>query len=195
MVPPLSPSERHRRIRRIKRLLRPLPRRTNVHRYPVLKWFGEAARKRAYLWSFRLGAMTPAFYFGSILSLLPLIGVQLPLAFLGALLLRANLPVFAGLQMITNVFTAAPIYLFTYRVGLWFMELIGMHSPANAYGRGASATALGGIVCGLILGCILDCTYRFLAYEAGKHHWHLPRRKGAAAKESASTDDTRGHNV
>jgi hypothetical protein len=75
MPAPHSP-ERHKRIRLVKRLLRPLPRRTNIHRYPVLKWFGEAARKRAYLWSFRVGAMTPAFYVGSLLTLQPLIGVQ-----------------------------------------------------------------------------------------------------------------------
>ena len=38
--------EKRRRIRRLKRWLRPLPRRANVRRYPVLNWFAIAARKR-----------------------------------------------------------------------------------------------------------------------------------------------------
>src|SRR3546814_6139453 len=34
-------------------LLRPLPRRANVSRYPVIKWFAGLARRLPFLWSFR----------------------------------------------------------------------------------------------------------------------------------------------
>jgi len=163
-----------------------------VHRYPVLKWFAVTARKRAYLWSFRVGAMTPAFYVGSLLSLQLLIGVQIPLAFLGALILRANLPVFVGLQLLTNVFTAPAIYALTYRVGSYVTDLLGITGPAIRGGRAGTNFVVGGIVCGLVLAFVLDTIYRFLAYEAAKHHWQLPRRKRETAKESASPDDAGG---
>jgi len=63
---------RFSRIRRVKKLLRPLPRRTNIHRYPVLHWFAGTARKKDFLWSFRRSAVMPAFYVGWVLTLLPL---------------------------------------------------------------------------------------------------------------------------
>ena len=62
---------RWRRIRRVKKWLRPLPRRATIHRYPILKFFAESARKRIYLWSFRVENAVPAIYAGCILSLTP----------------------------------------------------------------------------------------------------------------------------
>ena len=38
---------RFSRIRRLKRLLRPLPRRATLHKYPILNMFTVAARMRA----------------------------------------------------------------------------------------------------------------------------------------------------
>ena len=184
--------ERHNRIRWTKRLLRPLPRRATLHRYPVLKWFAEAARRRAYLWSFRVNDMTPAFYLGSVIALLPIMGIQIPVAFVTALVLRLNLPAIVGLQMITNLVTAAPIYYATTQVGRFIIELVGLHTPESRVALAASSSVVGGMVCGVILGGTLDLVYRLLAHEARKHHWHLPRRPHR--KESASPDDDSGHN-
>lgn len=169
--------EHHRRIRFIKRLLRPLPRRATLHRYPIIKWFAQAARRRPYLWSFRVRAMTPAFFAGSVLALLPIIGIQIPLAALAALALRANLPTIVGLQLLTNVLTAAPIYGVTYLVGDFVCDLTGLVGPQIAGGPTATRLFVGGIVCAILMAAVLDIVYRFLAYEAQKHHWHLPRRK------------------
>ena len=55
---------RFKRIRRLKRWMRPLPRRSNIHNYPVLKWFSATAYKRSYLWSFKGDAMKPALFLG-----------------------------------------------------------------------------------------------------------------------------------
>ncbi|HCR37111.1 MAG TPA: hypothetical protein DIU37_03070, partial [Opitutae bacterium] len=57
--PEAEKQERYSRIRRVKKLLRPLPRRANIHRYPFIKWFANAAHKRPYLWSFRTKEVTP----------------------------------------------------------------------------------------------------------------------------------------
>jgi uncharacterized protein (DUF2062 family) len=120
---------RGERIRRVKRWLRPLPRRANIHRYPGLKWFAESARKRAYIWSFRLQHLVPAIYSGCILAFLPLFGIQLPLALLLAILLRANLPVLAGVQFISNPVTILPIYFSAYQIGRIFLGIFGVEVP------------------------------------------------------------------
>lgn len=110
-------SDRHARRRRTKRFLRFLPRRAVMHKYPVIGRFADFARKRAYLWSFRSEHVRPAFYAGSVLSLLPVMGVQLPAALVLSLLLRGNFMVMGGLQFLTNPFTAVPIYYATHQLG------------------------------------------------------------------------------
>ncbi len=116
---------RFARLRRLKQFLRFMPRRAVMHKYPVIGRFAEAARKRAYLWSFKSTHVRPSFYAGSILSLLPVMGVQLPLAFILCLLLRGNFMVMGGLQFITNPFTAAPIYYATHQLGKTIIEASG----------------------------------------------------------------------
>lgn len=98
-------------------MLRFLPRRAAMHRYPLIGRFAEAARKRSFLWSFKPAQLRPAIYAGSILTLMPVMGVQLPVAFILALLLRANFMVLGGLQFVSNPVTAAPLYYATYEVG------------------------------------------------------------------------------
>src|SRR3546814_1580974 len=47
----------------------------------------------------------PALYVGCVLSLLPVYGIQFGLALIFALLVRGNITVLMGLQLITNPFT------------------------------------------------------------------------------------------
>lgn len=96
-----------------------------MHKYPVIGRFAEFARKRAYLWSFKTEDLRPSFYAGSILSLLPLMGVQLPVALILSLALRGNFMVMGGLQFITNPFTAVPVYYATHELGAKIIDLSG----------------------------------------------------------------------
>jgi len=123
--------KRFSRIRRVKKLLRPLPRRTNIHRYPILSWFADSARKKSYLWSFRRAEVVPAFYVGWVLTLLPLYGIQMVLAFLLALGFRANLMIMFALQMVSNPVTVLPLWYLNYRVGNVFLNLIMGESPVR----------------------------------------------------------------
>jgi uncharacterized protein (DUF2062 family) len=117
---------RHGRRRRAKRLLRFVPRKAMLHKYPVIGRFAEFARRRAYLWSFRSQHLRPSFYAGSILALLPVMGVQLPAALALSLVLRGNFMVMGGLQFITNPFTAAPIYYATHQLGAKVIDVSGI---------------------------------------------------------------------
>lgn len=180
-------SLRRERIARVKRLLRLMPRKATMHRYPVLRWFSKAARSRSYLWCFRVKTVVPAIYAGCILSLLPLYGIQLPLAVALAFLLKANLPVLTSLQFITNPVSAVPAYFTAYQVGRVILHPFGFDSPAlnmqqmrllmdnllagnlgynlSYLGTVWFLTALGGIVLGIFLGTTGSLIYRLAAYE------------------------------
>lgn len=194
MIPPAMNTEedrllrqRHARIARTKRILRRLPRRSNVHRYPGLKWFAAATRKRLYLWSFRVNRVVPALYAGCILTLLPLYGVQIPLSVLFAFWMRANLPVLVALQFLSNPLTVVPLYFTVYQIGKAALNLIGIDTPTlslqemktflNIFASGQLllnlrylltvwlVTAFGGVIFGSFLATAASLFYKFAARE------------------------------
>ena len=122
---------RFKRIRRLKKWMRPLPRRSNVHKYPVLKWFSVTAYKRSYLWSFKGDAIKPALFWGMVVSFSPLVGFQMLIVFFLALLVRANLPLIVALQWISNPFTMGPIYFADYKIGRILLDLAGYKVKKN----------------------------------------------------------------
>ena len=129
--PPISKEVRFKRIRRVKKFLKPLPRRSNVHRYPVLKWFAETAYKRSYLWSFKGQSMQAALFWGIWISMLPIVGIQMIVVFFISLLVRANLPLIVALQWISNPLTMGPIYFADYKIGMILINLMGLKYPKN----------------------------------------------------------------
>lgn len=174
--------QRHARIRRVKQLLKWLPRKGNIQRYPILKWFAKAARKRPLLWSFKVGQCTPAFYAGAIIAFLPFYGIQLPLAFGAAILLRANLPITCGLQLITNPLTMIPLYFVTYQLGRMVIDFSSYGQGLNRVATEFNALIIGGIILGAAAGAILDLLYRLGAYEARKFNL-LPLKKQPEATD------------
>ena len=77
---------------------------------PVLRWFADKARKHPYLWSFRKREVSLALYLGFIIAFLPIVRIQFILAIASAWVLRANLPVMMGKQLVTNLATMWAIY-------------------------------------------------------------------------------------
>ena len=122
---------RFERIRRLKKWMRPLPRRSNVHRYPILKWFSNTAYERSYLWSFRGKTVIPALFWGLWIAMLPIVGLQMLVVFFLAILLRTNLPVIVALQWISNPLTMGPIYFADYQIGMTFLDLVGVDYERN----------------------------------------------------------------
>lgn len=203
--PDFERARRHAQTRRTKRMLRYAPRRAVFHRYPMIGRFAALARRRAHLWSFKPKHVRPALYFGTILSLWPVMGIQLPLALLVSLFVRCNLMVTGGLQFITNPFTAAPIYYGTYRVGKFALaltkggggnavpvaptaETVSIAITANeslpaqlewgsAFGSTVMALFVGGTICGLALACVLD-----LFYSLGWRMEHPMRRRQSSTR-------------
>ncbi len=155
-----------RRKRRLRRLLRKLPRRSNLARYPILKWFAHHARKAPFLWSFKRQHVMASLYLGSVLAFLPLYGIQGLLAFGAALLGRGNLTVMVALQFITNPLTILPIYGFTGWVGLRTMEFVGVGEQMHVALQTTHALFIGGVIVGLLFAVVSDLVWRLLAWEA-----------------------------
>ena len=163
------------RIRRAKRFLRPLPRKATLHRWPVLKWFAETARKRPYLWSFRIREVSLAFYLGFVIAFLPIPGIQLILAFALAWALRANLPVIMGTQLVTNLATMWAIYPALALLGDHVIKALRLEVMDSHIGHAAFSMMTGGIIAGLAIAFLLDMVYRFAFIQAKKHPIHLQR--------------------
>lgn len=164
-IRPISESlkRRYTRIRRTKQILRPLPRRATLHRYPIIKFFAKTARKHPALWSFKISSVSPAIYAGCIIGLLPLYGIQVPLAFLAALGLRANLLVSTALVFITNPLTLWFIYPINYFVGKAMIDFWNLGEFESYIAAKAYPLILGGFSVGLITALVLDLIYRFTA--------------------------------
>lgn len=206
-------------IRRVKFWLRPLPRRANIHRYPILNRFAEGAKKRAYLWSFRLENAIPAIYAGCIVTLMPLYGAQIIISLAFAILLRANLPILASLQAISNPITVWPIWIAGYQTGRSCLGLLGIETTPlrkdeirtlldNFYGgawgenfeRIASVfgiTSLGGLILGTFFGLIGSTAYRIIANRTDasyrllkeKLHNHRMKRQGSTPESPQNPHD------
>ena len=173
--------DRRRRIRRLKKWMRPLPRRSNIHRYPVLKWFSGMARRRVFLWSFRSREMVTALFLGLIVAFMPLVGIQMLIVFFIALWFRANLPVIVAVQWVSNPFTMGPIYFADYQIGLAMMELFSIAPEPNPLLQpdydwahfelrdlGALLDTfppmmLGGLALGSFIGLVVSVAYKWLA--------------------------------
>lgn len=180
------------RRRRLRRWLRPLPRRANVARYPVIKWFADAARKRPYLWSFKRPHVLVSLYAGSVLAMMPVYGLQVAIGLVLAIALRGNLTVMVALQMVTNPLTLGPIYFGTHSLGAWLIGLVGYGDGATRWGTSINALVVGGIVAGLALALVVDGLWRLVAWEA-RHfrtqldalHARLGYRHGAHRDDDA----------
>lgn len=177
-----------RRRRWARRLLRPLPRRGNIARYPVIKWFAQHAAKRPYLWSFKREHVLPALFGGAILAFLPLFGVQFLAAFGAALLLRCNLTITVGLQFITNPFTILPIYGFTGYVGRSVMRMLDVGGELGFLLGSANALVVGGIVVGAGVALVADLIWRIGAWEARRFRQRMDELDAARRREDASPD-------
>lgn len=189
--------EHRLRLARVRRLLRRLPRRASVGRWPVLGRFADAARARPWLWSFKIAHVAPALYIGAVCGLLPMPG-QVPLGFALALLLRANLPVVVALCFASNPLTMVPLFTACYVTGHWILDLVVPGEKAFRLAEGLAAMAqgefggawdilaaawVGALVVGLAAGAVLHGLWLLGAWEARLFKARLQRLRTAVHAE------------
>jgi uncharacterized protein (DUF2062 family) len=174
---------RLKRIRLLKKILRYIPRKASIHKYPILNKFADSARKRPYLWSFRISEATPALYLGWIVTFMPIpSALQIVVAFFLAMACRANVMILTCLQLLSNPFTFVPMWLLTYNVGSHVTGFFGVKCPNVAefmkiitanngqpvhYGelvmRGFATIFFGAIFLGSAVGAICNAIYVYFA--------------------------------
>lgn len=113
-------------MRFIKKLMRPLPRRSNIHRYPILKYFAATAKSCAYIWEFKRRNVIAAIWIGWFIALIPMYGLQMAAAFILCIYLKGNCLIAMGLQWITNPLTIPPILYAQYKIGDAIIRLFGL---------------------------------------------------------------------
>jgi len=149
--------------------LKRLPRRASVHRYPLIGRF--AARLRApYFWTWSGWPLVASLYAAMVLSWLPLMGAQIPIALALAVVLRANLPLAVGLQFISNPITAAPLYGLTTATGWWPAGLVV--DDAGVALHTTVALTIGGVIWGLVAAAVVHV---FHVYRTRRHREDLHR--------------------
>lgn len=133
--------------------MRPLPRRSNIRRYAVLRHFGPLLSSPR-LWGYDRRSLLVAIWAGSLITMQPIMGVQIPLAFAAMLWLRGNLTLAVGLQMLSNPLTAGPLYGATYVTGDYLLTRL---APADTAGAWAipQSLAVGGFLGGIVLAILL----------------------------------------
>lgn len=97
-----------------------LPSPARLRRSGALRPLGEWVYE-SNLWHINRYSASMAFFVGLFLAFAPLPG-QIPLAALGAVLLRCNLPIAVSLVCITNPLTAPAIFYLAYQVGALLID-------------------------------------------------------------------------
>jgi uncharacterized protein (DUF2062 family) len=202
-APKKNPEEEYyTHIRRVKKVLRPLPRKASLHRYPFIKWFAESARKRHYLWSFRKREVMIAIYVGCLLAFSPMWGLHAPVAFLLAFVFRANMAVLVGLQIFANPFMVPPVTIASYKIGQKVFKYV--HFPVEtfypihhesvgsaevmhyttAFMHGLKKgmymfgeVVVGGTIIGLVVAIVLSILYQILYNYLHHRFIHLKHKK------------------
>ncbi|ACR14690.1 DUF2062 domain-containing protein [Teredinibacter turnerae] len=122
-------------------------------------------------------SVSVAFFVGLFCAFLPVLG-QIPLAALGALFFRCNLPISVALVWISNPFTFPVIYFATYKLGVKLMQLepkpfhfeMSWQWFATEFAAIWEPLLLGSLIASLFFGClgflIIQWTWR----------WHVIQR-------------------
>ncbi|MDR2735817.1 MAG: DUF2062 domain-containing protein [Puniceicoccales bacterium] len=189
---------RHKRIRWIKKIFKYMPRKATIHKYPVIGRFANSARKRSYLWSFRVTEAVPALYAGWVLTMLPVMGGQIIIACILSLLFRANIMILVALQFVSTPFTVPFLWWLDYKVGYFVTNIFGTEHlksieqsydnlglSINSMGdiinggervfRCFSTISLGGIICGYIAGWVSSCIYEYYANKFSTNSKHCEK--------------------
>jgi uncharacterized protein (DUF2062 family) len=180
--------KKFRRTRLLRKVLKYLPRRASMHRYPILKHFADAAKKRSYLWSFRVSEVIPAFYVGWMLTFTPIPTIcQMAVAVVMAIFCRANIMVLMGLQLLSNAFTFLFLWTITYKTGVTVVSILGTDVASALQGtvgvgefawtvgncsrvlvHWVAVMLVGALALGSILGFISSAIYKIFAGRASK---------------------------
>lgn len=140
-------------------------------------------------------SVSVAFFFGLFIAFLPVPG-QMIIGAACAWYFRCNLPITIALIWISNPFTIAPIFFFTYQFGTWILDKPVNHAEsqftwqwlADEIGNIWMPLFVGSIITGLFCGCV--------GYTAIKVFWRWQvikswqNRRAARATKKRDVDQS-----
>lgn len=164
-----------------KSLKKRLPDPQKVSSHKLLRWLGPTLTRPS-LWQANRRSISLGLAIGIFCGLIiPL--AQIPLAAVGAVVMRANLPIAMVSTLVTNPFTFAPVYFLAYQLGDY---VLGMGQPTVTEAMiEAQVAQIGGGVSGwveriadigapLFVGLfLLACVGSVLAYFTVSTVWRL----------------------
>ena len=170
---------RRKRFRLLKKWLRYLPSRSSIRRNRFIgKWGRQFLDKYPELWSFAYGPMRSAYYAGWILTFMPVMGLQITLAIILAIFLRANVMILVALQMISNPFTIGFLWTFEYHIGKFILsflphqqktlmeitlaETVQKSFTEHSFFKATLAICLGGLVLGILFGKLSCLIHQYI---------------------------------
>ncbi|KAA3633722.1 MAG: DUF2062 domain-containing protein [Proteobacteria bacterium] len=116
------------------------------------------------------------------------IPVQMLLALVAAIAIRANLPISVALVWVTNPLTVLPMYAPAYLLGAWLLDQ-PLHSISEltfaTLGRNLEALWLGCLIIGTMLSITGWALVRAYWHWHVQHSWHLRKRARAQRDSSA----------
>ena len=179
-----------RRTRLLRRWWRRLPRRANLHRYPGVKRFAQQAQKYPELWQFKGRPVRLALYTGCALALLPTPGLQILIAIVVGILIRANLTVMVGTQFLTNPFTIGPLWWAAHTLGRLVQDWFGVQPAVEATEvawQTVEAVAIGTLGVGLAMAAFIDLLWCAMRWEV---QWlHRRHRRLSQERYSVKPDE------
>jgi hypothetical protein len=114
-LPPRSPAQNYNIVK--KQLRKYLPTPEAIFQYRVFRWM-KPVLGHPRLWHLHRRSVALGIGIGLVTGLIPL-PVQMLMAIIIAIIVRANLPAAAAATWATNPFTFIPLYLLAYQCGAW----------------------------------------------------------------------------
>lgn len=182
-------------------LRRYLPKADEIRANPALRPLGYLL-DRPEIWHLNRRTVAGAAFIGLFCAFLP-IPMQMLAAAALVLPFRCNLPIAVALVWISNPFTVAPIFYFTYRLGAWLLNMqveaasveLSLVWLWQNLGRLGYPLLFGSLVCAWVAGVsgfvIVRVLWRLHAVRRWQARRALRRRRRAKAGGRAASTGTR----
>lgn len=141
-------------------LKRYMPDPATIREHKSLRFLGRLLHDQN-LWHLNRRSVSRAMAAGLFAAFLP-IPAQMLVAACFAIVLRAHIPISAGLVWITNPLTMPPVFYCTYKLGAWLLDTPPRHLPdsitlewiASQFATMWQPFLLGSVVTGLVAGAL-----------------------------------------
>ena len=158
-----------------------LPDPNKIKTHKSLGWLGHLIHEPN-LWHLNRRSVSLAFLVGLFWAFMPM-PMQMPVAAVFAIGLKANLPVSCSLVWLTNPFTMPPLFYLTYNIGAYLLDI--PEAPAHLEFTLEWLTSevstiwqpilLGSVICGIVSGILGYISIRLFWRWHVLHNWEKRR--------------------